>query len=453
MTEADPAPWRPVHYLGNKLRALDSIVAAMKSVQPHGGSLWEPFAGSTVVSQSLASRGFRIHAGDALAASVAFATALLGVGRDDHTGSLQHLANEILRDARPLRDLHAEPWTQWIDEESESLVARDGDALLQIGAHIPQRWRRIPGDEGLESQFHLVDAAARSRTVHPLGLVSSTYAGTYFGISQAVELDALRAAIDRAVPAASQRTAWHRACMLTALSHAASTAVFSPGKHFAQAHRVRGGKSLQFHAVRALTDRSISIVERFSGAVDQIAAAARPSSEQHCANQIRVEDVTAEDLIRWGIDVVYADPPYTAQQYSRFYHVLETMVEGVPARLQQRASGVTRGIYPEGRYLSPFCSRVHAQGAIGHLARISAKAGASLVFSYSDTVSSATGNARSVSLDTLVRELQQAYGQDAVSVERMNFRYRQFNSTAASVVKREDPEFLVSAKIGGLDAG
>jgi hypothetical protein len=76
-----------------------------------------------------------------------------------------------------------------------------------------------------------------------------------------------------------------------------------------------------------------------------------------------------------------------------------------------------------------------------------------LVFSYSDSIASATGNARSVTLDTLVEQLEQAYGRDAVSLQQMAFRYRQFNNAAVTVAVREDPEFLVAARIGGRHAG
>lgn len=284
--------------------------------------------------------------------------------------------------------------------------------------------------------------------------MSSTYAGTYFGIGQALHLDAIRTAIDAVLPPDADHVRWAHACMITALAHAASAAVYSPGKHFAQPHRVREGKNLGFHMVRVLTDRSIDIVAKFVEAVDRLAGIARPARECHYASRIRVEDVSAENLMSWGVDVVYADPPYTAQQYSRFYHVLDTLTEAIPANLQLlRTGAVTRGLYPEGRYLSPFCSRVRAKGAIADLARKSAKAGASLVFSYSDSVASATGNARSVTLSTLVDQLEQAYGRDAVSVQQLTFRYRQFNNTAVTVAGREDPEFLVVARIGGKHAG
>jgi len=454
VTEAARGAWRPVQFLGSKLRALDSITEAMKSLHLAGGVVWEPFSGSTVVAQSLAASGFRVIAGDALAVSAAFATAVLGVGRDrDDSQELNGLAQIIVGRASANLDSEFEVWSTWLDKESAALKAGDGRGLLRVGAELPQRWRPGNRGAGLDAMFGAVEYASKHRRYHPHGSMSSTYAGTYFGIHQALHLDTIRIAIDEVLPPDAGHLKWSRACMITALAHAASAAVFSPGKHFAQPHRVRDGKKLDFHVARVLTDRSIDIVARFAEAADRLAAVARPARECHHASRIRVEDVSAETLISWGVDIVYADPPYTAQQYSRFYHVLDTLTEGIPAKLQLRAGAVTRGLYPEGRYLSPFCSRVRAKGAIADLACKSAKAGASLVFSYSDSIASATGNVRSVTLSTLVEQLEHAYGSDAVSVQQLTFRYRQFNNTAVMVAQREDPEFLVVARIGGKHAG
>lgn len=384
--------------------------------------------------------------------STTFASAALGVGRDDHPETLPTAGSRIIERARATFNAEQSLWSQWLEKEAHALFTNDGHALIHVGSQIPQRWRRDNQDLALKSFFCAVDRAANTGTPMLRGLAASTYAGTYFGIQQALDLDALRTGIDEVLPPGDKQTRWPRACMITALAHAASSATFSSGKHFAQPHRVHDGKNLEFHAARALTDRSVNLVAKFAAAIDQLNVVARPACEHHRTYQARVEDVSAEDLMSWGVDTVYADPPYTAQQYSRFYHVLETLANGIPAKLQLRGGAVTRGLYPENRYLSPFCSRVQAADAIGDLAHKSAKAGANLVFSYSDSVSSSTGNARSVALDTVVNQLEQAYGCEAVSVQQLSFRYRQFNRAAAVVRRREDPEFLVVARIGGSDA-
>ena len=447
------APWRPIQYLGCKLRTLDQVVGKVRELAPSGGFVWEPFAGSTVVSQALAQAGYRVWAGDALLSSATFARALLGVGRHETDGAhLESAACLIADRAERTTRSHERIWRCWVELEATALEANDGYGLLNLVSVLPQRWRPLGADETLTSVFESVEHAADERQTVAHGLISSTYAGSYFGLRQALELEAIRGEIDRMVHSAGEQPEWLKAGLLTALAHAASAAVFSPGKHFAQPHKIHRGKDLEFHSRRILSDRSVSILENFVEASKQIEAASRIEVENHRAYRQCVEDVSSDQLRDAGVNVVYADPPYTAQQYSRFYHVLDVLLESIPAKLQTKNGVVTSGLYPEGRYLSPFCSKTRAASAIGDLAVTSASAGASFVLSYSGSVSNLTGNARSVALPEIVRQMERAYGLGSVAVSRVPLTYRQFNKSSSGVVGRDDPEYVVTASPRRADA-
>jgi adenine-specific DNA-methyltransferase len=74
--------------------------------------------------------------------------------------------------------------------------------------------------------------------------------------------------------------------------------------------------------------------------------------------------------------VVYADPPYTADHYSRYYHVLETLVQyDYPA-----LSG--RGLYRDKRFQTPFSLKTKAPDALEHLVLATSQLGADLILSY-----------------------------------------------------------------------
>lgn len=428
-------PWRPVQYLGSKLRALPEITEAIGELDSQG-TIWEPFTGSTVVAQALAANGHRVLAGDALRASAVFAEALLGVRRQmgsTITRLAARLANSATAGARA-------EFTDWLAAEHTALAERDGQRLLRLGERLPQRWRT--SEQPASALFERVESAARHSAPAFDGLLSATYAGTYFGINQAIELEELRAGIEL-VP-----DPWQRAGLLTALCHAASAAVFSPGKHFAQPHRIRDGKSLRFHTRRVLSDRSVDVRAAFLRAAACVDERARAGSERHGAEHTRAESLTAEGLRALGIGVVYADPPYTAQQYSRFYHLLETIVSGVPPRLQTAGGQVTRGLYPSGRYRSPYCSRRRAPDELSELARTAAESGAHLVLSYSTSSGATSGNARSVSLTELVSRVGAVYGPERVVVRPVELRYRQFNARAAEIAGRNDPEYLIIGRAG-----
>ena len=434
-------PWRPVQYLGSKLRSLDLIAGELGGLDDHPGRVWEPFTGSSVVAQRLAAEGHRVWATDALESSATFAAAMLGVNRAPSSMRLTEAADEV---GSPSTDPHS--WAPWVDREAEALAARDGHALLASGADVPQRWRTEADGQSMRSLFRDVDDAAAQAEVHHNGLISATYAGTYFGVKQALTLEQLRSRIDVVAPAHDRAFAWVRAGLLTALSHAASAAVFSAGKHFAQPHRVRPGKDLTFHAQRALQDRSVDVAELFRAAANEIEGRAADAEAQHDAGPQLVENVRASDLIERGITAVYADPPYTAQQYSRFYHVLEVLTTGVPARLQRVKGQVTSGLYPDNKYLSPYSSRQQAPAAFRHLLTTARDADAHIILSYSDTRGASTGNARVVTLASLVQWTEEVYGKDAVTVQEMDLRYRQFNSGPRGVTGRRDPEIMVTGR-------
>lgn len=428
-------PWRPVQFLGNKLRSLAAIRKAVGEVTTPNGRVWDAFTGSTVVAQDLATHGFSIWATDALASSSVFATAMLGVRRED--GGEVKASAEAVATRLPAGPPAA--FARWVQLEDEALERRDGVALLNLHQGLPQRWRAEHASSALLQRFERASQAAIAGRSDISGLLSDTYAGTYFGLRQAIELEELRAAIEAEAPGPS----WLRSALLTALCSAASAAVYSPGKHFAQSHHTPSDKDRSFHAHRALQDRSIDVSQRFLQAAAEIDRhAAIAASVPHIAEARRVEDTHAERLRSLGVATVYADPPYTAQQYSRFYHVLETLIGGRPPVLQEHRGQVTKGLYPANRYHSPFSSRREAPRAFQALVRTAREAGANAVISYSASAGT-TGNARMVSLEDLLAWLRTAYGQGNVEVQQLTHRYRQFNQRSAEVRGRHDPEYLL----------
>lgn len=429
------APWRPVQFLGSKLRSLPQIKSAVASAAQGPGVIWDAFSGSSVVSQALAADGHQVWATDALHSSSLFAASALGVKRARPSHPLVEVARQA---AGSLAAHEMELWGPWLEREARDLSGGDGLDLLRLHEELPQRWRLQNASSRLDVLFKEVSNDATKGLARVDGLISATYAGTYFSLRQALDLERLRGAIEDACS-----DPWSRAALMTALCHAASLAVYSPGKHFAQPHRVREGKDLTFHARRALNDRSVDIVQKFLAAAELIEKIAPASDEGHWAEQRLVGDVQAEDLRTRGVTTVYADPPYTAQQYSRFYHLLETLVAGVPPVLQQVRGKVTRGLYPQGRYLSPFSSRRQAPDAFRGLIRTAREADANLVVSYSACIGTATGNARMVSLEEMCTWMVEAYGASNFMVERLDFRYRQFNNRDSEVSGRDDPEYLL----------
>jgi adenine-specific DNA-methyltransferase len=77
--------------------------------------------------------------------------------------------------------------------------------------------------------------------------------------------------------------------------------------------------------------------------------------------------------------LVYFDPPYSTAQYSRYYHLLETVF------LNDEPNVKHKGIYREDRHQSDFCSPRLVTTAFNEAISGYAQKGWNLVLSYSDS--------------------------------------------------------------------
>lgn len=167
----------------------------------------------------------------------------------------------------------------------------------------------------ISSGFRKLELYHQIPTLFPYSLFSRYFSHGYFGIDQAIDLDSLRYAIDQAPKE-------HRSYYLTALLQSASQCASAPG-HFAQFLEPRDASTARYIARM----RSRSIHDRFLGALDTFE---RPKCFDLGRN--RAFNSEATQLVQSLADgnvatpVIYADPPYSRAQYSRYYHVLETLV-------------------------------------------------------------------------------------------------------------------------------
>jgi adenine-specific DNA-methyltransferase len=74
--------------------------------------------------------------------------------------------------------------------------------------------------------------------------------------------------------------------------------------------------------------------------------------------------------------IVYADPPYTADQYSRYYHIYETLL------LYDYPSSLGEGRYRPDRFRSDFSLKTEVSDSIDNLIKICSKLGSNLIMSY-----------------------------------------------------------------------
>lgn len=213
----------------------------------------------------------------------------------------------------------------------------------------------------------------------PDSLVTRYYGGIYFSYEQALELDSLLSAAF-----ASEKK--NRDLFVAAVLSTASATVNTIGKQFAQPIRPRDSKgNLKTHLVSKIRkDRSANIGTEFQKWLD---AYNNLELTEPGNVVVRGDFADALDRVSEPLGAVYADPPYTRDHYSRFYHVLETMSlrdnpEISTVKLQGKET-LSRGLYRSERHQSPFCIRSQAPDALRKLFACVKSHNAPLVLSYS----------------------------------------------------------------------
>jgi len=278
-------------YMGNKSKLLPKLKEVIERLAKGSNAIADPFCGSASVSWFLAENTKkRIIAGDIQEFAVARARAV--IERDFEIRS-----------------------TTWLDR----WIGRATSLVGEIGAHFPNNLRSIEPDLKDDRQIRSVVHQSRKfcRDVLPVVFkkhsgewpLSKAYGGYYFSPVQALIFDALR----KTLPS----TAHLRSIALAALVEAASRASASPG-HTAQPFQPT--RTAAKYIVDAWSKDPWQLV---SAAANEIAS----KTSQVSGKAVLGDFYDTISLLDPG-DLVFADPPYSDVHYSRFYHVLETVIRG-----------------------------------------------------------------------------------------------------------------------------
>lgn len=202
-------------------------------------------------------------------------------------------------------------------------------------------------------------------------LFSKIYAANFFGVSQAIEIDAIIAAIKLA-KARRQSTPDEVRWAFVALGRTLLKTANSTG-HFAQYLKP---KATNYKRYIALRRRPIWDEWLNSIALVSPVGSAQWRKENRAFNSDSLNLLPRLIRQKADVGVIYADPPYTDDQYSRFYHLLETMC------LYDYPMVTGAGLYRSERFQTPFSLISKAPAALERLIYYSSRAGADLILSY-----------------------------------------------------------------------
>jgi adenine-specific DNA-methyltransferase len=431
--------FKPLYYLGCKASISSTIRDAIDSVDSSRGRACDLFAGSGAVAAAL-SRSRSVTAVDvqeyarvvcAAQLNPAATSRELALVADEVAGS--ELFKQLQYCLADLIALEKEAAISAKAGEFDDITALIETKPILFSAAEQGRGRLVSARK--MACARLVDAGLWRNAD---STVCRYFGGVYFSYHQAAYLDA-------ALCHASRQHGQKRNTLLSAVLSTASAMVNTVGKQFAQPIRPRdkAGRVKYSLVSSAVRDRDIDVRALHEEWLAEYGSLTG-TNRRHEAIRGDYLDV----LSRKGRDfsVLYADPPYTRDHYSRFYHVLETMcLRDEPEVTTTNRNGQrepSRGVYRENRHQSPFCVRSMAPSAFEALFKEARRFSLPLVLSYSPSEEGDGTHPRVVSASQIVSIARSSYG--SVDVHYLNSkRHNKHNRIELDLANRPHAEMLL----------
>ena len=346
----------PIRYMGTK-RQLAQHVRRLAELAAPCGSLTDLFSGMGSVAAEHAGRR-HVVTNDALGFTAVLARARF-MGRDRSL-----TAADVIAKLRPLvREQRAyliDTFKNELATESRVLNGSAADLAAYMSAV-----RHAGNDEALRRRA----VNAKSRIGAPaFKMACLYYAGGYFSTMQTIDIDSIRFAIESA-RGLRKYSDW----LLSAWLSACSRVINAPG-HTAQ--YLKPNSKATAARIKGFWRRSIW--EEFKNSLAGLRQVG--SEDWRIGNRVVISDalslIRGRQLAKTG--VVYADPPYTKDQYSRFYHVFEALHRYDYPTI----SGEGRAVSVDERFSTGFCHVTKVEESFISLFEGVASLGVPLVLSY-----------------------------------------------------------------------
>lgn len=440
--EINSALFKPINYLGSKLRILDFIETTINKIDPSMGRVYDLFAGSGVVSRKL-SLNRPITAIDIQEYSRTITSALLLPINDDDLKN--DFINKIISSEYAKKILWAiDPL---VAHENNCLrLARTGEIeplcdLVENGSIIKFENKHNDGENielGKKTNDFLERINEAKLDLNSDAMMIRYAGGIYFSYLQAAKIDIIRHFIDHL-------DIKYKDIFMAALLSTASEAVNTVGKQFAQPLKLRDSKNSPKISLinKVLTDRSIDIITQYNMWINKYTEANRSPFNHRV---LKMDYYDALQNISSDTKVVYADPPYTRDHYSRYYHILESIcLKDSPKVSTIKINGrdqLSRGVYREDRHQSLFCIKSKAHGAFDQLFSKVSDSGINLVLSYSPYNESLKSRPRLLTIEQILN-LAKNYFKEVDMISAGYFKHSKLNNSEKHLNASDNAELLI----------
>lgn len=399
-----------INYQGSKANLLDFIKDSISDYVKEGSCILDIFSGSGVVSNAIKNK-YKVYANDVELYASMIAKAIL---QPQYIPEIINLSiSELYNDNYKKLYRRIE---QYIVLENRYLEAGELNALIKLYKEYPTVW----------NSRHLGITPENLRTNDEYDLFMYYYAGSYFGISQAIEIDSL-------VYAIHMMPMEYHAYLFSCLFYAMKETVFAKDGHMAQP------LDPNKYPKRLFDKRKRNLVNFFFKKLKEILLEKDVvySDENKVFNMEFSDLINDVDLMN-SVDLIYADPPYTDMQYSRYYHLLNVACKYDYPELTLTKNGYTKGLYTEGRYQSKLSQKSSAKKQILLLMKNCYDKDVNLALSYAypqDIINQATDR-YNISIEELIESAKNIFGSDSVQIKQVLFSHsNNRNSTSKKVIE------------------
>lgn len=354
----------PMQYLGSKARISAWLLDQIQNEYSDAKIFIDLFAGTGSVSLAANEKGYQLCINDIQPYSYVIQRSLFQEPRDG-----------LLKLTRDVDLLKSDKYLLGSGRSEDQELLEEERAHFRDAATSGWNWesyrefcettslvRGLPGE------------AAELRIANKWNLFIRYYANTYFGVEQCLQLDALR---EYAESLPSENAKIH----LLAATIAAMTFAVSSTTHLAQYLK----PSTQRKSISLIRRRGVNLVDEVKKRLINLSSYPLPD---------RLATVYQKDfrelLAVFPLDshsVLYIDPPYFKEHYSRYYHVLDTfyLYDYPELTFNDRIQSTTIGRYRQQRIVSDFGLKSLVEAAFADIFLSLQSSGAKAAISYAET--------------------------------------------------------------------
>lgn len=351
----------PMQYLGSKSRISRWIVNNISQKLPHATTFFDLFSGTGAVALEAASHGYEIVTNDLQPYSYAILKSTFKTRKTGISALLPKVS--ALKETAILLKGKRNKLRKHLLQEDEFFASWESNKF---------DWKKYK--KFCETTPRLEDNAELKdkRNADGWHLFSWYYPNSYFGVRQCLEIDALREFAD-------SLKADEKAHVLAAVI-SVMTFTVSSTTHLAQYIKPNNAKQAEF----ILKKRLKSIIDPVLDRLKNLKNAAHLEAQEvfNCDYLVALNKMKTDRSV-----VVYADPPYFKEHYSRYYHVLDTfyLYDYPQVTINPQTDKLTEGKYRKDRNVSEFGLRSKVSMAFEKMLTTCSTKKFSVAISYANT--------------------------------------------------------------------